>query len=434
MSESLNRTMGTWDLVAFAVMTMVPIAPMGIYGVVAATGKGHVPLIYLLGALGMSFTAWGYGQYSKRFPSAGSVYAYVSKSFGSHVGFIAGWSILLDYVLIPGLVILVAALWLKQFTGISIFVWGAVFVVSMTALNIIGIEMTKQATRVLFVFEIFVFAVFSLDAVYKILTTPSLHFTLKPFYNSSTFQFHFILAGTSIAVLSFLGFDVMTTLAEESVEARKSVSRAAIITIPVIAFFFVVQTYLGEVIHPGYQFQNQSVAFYFIARQTGGTWLRDLCLAGTVAAWGFGDTLAAQAGVSRVLMAMGREGHLPSFFSKLHPKYKTPYISILIVACVTLALVYVMTLTSLSSVVNFGALTAFALMNASLAYYFIKEESRYWIAIVPIIGFLLMASIWSGLDNKALEVGIAWLVIGIVYLALITSGFRESASLPSELS
>ncbi len=431
-NDTMNRTFGTWDLVAFAVMTMVPIAPMGIYGVIAALGEGHVPLIYLLAAVAMSFTAWGYGQFAKRYPSSGSVYSYVGETLGSNVGFVAGWAILLDYLLIPGLVILVSALWLKQYTGISIYVWALVFIVPMTGLNILGISMTKRATQVLFVFEVVVFGIFAVVAVYKILTTPSLHFTLRPFYNPQTFSYNVILAGASVAVLSFLGFDVMTTLAEESREARKSVSRAAILVIPIIAFFFVSQTYLAEVIHPAYNFQNKDIAFYFIARQTGGHWLQLLTLAGTVAAWGFGDTLAAQAGVSRVLMAMGREGHLPSVFAKLHPEYRTPYVSILVVAVLTLGLVYVMTLQSLSSVVNFGALSAFALMNVSLAYHFVRNESRSAMAFVPTIGFLLVAAIWWGLDLLAKEIGVVWLVVGVLYLAYITNGFRKEATMPGE--
>ena len=433
MSESnLQREFGTWDLVAFAVMTMVPIAPMGIYGVIAVLGKGHVPLIYLLAAVAMSFTAWGYGQFARRYPSSGSVYSYVGETFGPSVGFVAGWAILLDYLLVPGLVILVSALWLKQYTGISIYVWALVFIVPMTLLNIRGISMTKRATQVLFVFEVVVFGIFSLVAVYKILTTPSLHFTLNPFFGTKPFSFNIILAGASVAVLSFLGFDVMTTLAEESREAQRSVSRAAVLVIPIIAFFFVSQTYLAAVIHPAHNFQNTDVAFYFIARETGGRWLQFLTLAGTVAAWGFGDTLAAQAGVSRILMAMGREGHLPHFFAKIHPKYRTPYISILIVAVLTLALVYVMTLQSLSSVVNFGALSAFALMNISLAYHFVRSESRSVMAVLPTIGFFLVGAIWWGLDLLAKEIGVVWMAFGVLYLAYITNGFRSEATMPGD--
>jgi amino acid transporter len=325
--EDLQGSLGKWELVFFAVITMVPIAPMGIFGIIAELANGHVPLIYLLGAIGMVFTAWGYGQFAKRYPNAGSVYAYVGETFGSHIGFMSGWAILLDYLLLPALVILVSAEWLRQATGVSVLVWGAIFIIVATYLNIKGIDMTIRATKVLFVFEVFVFAVFSIVALFEIVTNPSISFTLKPFYNPETFNVSLILTGASIAVLSFLGFDVMTTLAEETEEARENISQAALLAIPIMAFFFVTQTYLAAVIHPGYQFQNEGVAFYFVAQAVGGNWLQFLCLAGTVIAWGIGDTLAVQAGMSRILMAMGREGHLPDIFSHIHPEYKTPYVS-----------------------------------------------------------------------------------------------------------
>lgn len=432
MSEELQKVLRMRDLIAFAIMTMVPIAPMGIYGIVAVLSGGHVPLVYLLAALAMSATAWAYGQFTYRYPEAGSVYAYVRETLGSHIGFIAGWVILLDYILIPALVILVSALWLEAETGISMIIWAIAFLVPMTILNILGIKMTARATMALFLFETAVFAVFVIASIVKIVTDPNLTFTLKPFYNPDTFTLNAILTGASVAVLSFLGFDIMTTLAEETIEARKVVSRAVVLVIPIITFFFVTQTYLAAVIHPGYNFDNPDVAFFYIAEEAGGRWLQLLTMLGTVLAWGLGDTLAAQAGVSRVLFSMGRQGHLPRIFAKIHPKYRTPYVSILIVAAITGLLIYLLTLKDLSSLINFGALTAFALLHVSLAYRFVKIENRPALAVVPGIGFLLTGAIWYGLDIFAKEVGLIWLTIGIVYLAYITRGFKVKTILPVE--
>ncbi|PNV80000.1 MAG: amino acid transporter, partial [Fervidicoccus sp.] len=258
------------DLIAFAIMTMVPIAPMGIYGIVAVLSKGHVPLAYAIGAVAMFFTAWGYGQFAMRFPEAGSVYAYVRETLGYNVGFVAGWVILLDYVLIPALVILVSALWLEALTGISMIVWATVFIVTATVLNVLGVELTARASMALFLFEDFVLVAFIAAAVYKIVTTPGLSFNLAPFYNPTEFSWDAVLSGTSVAVLSFLGFDIMTTLAEETIEARKVVSRAVVLVIPIIASMFILQTYLAAVIHPGYSFESTDVAFYYIAEEVGG--------------------------------------------------------------------------------------------------------------------------------------------------------------------
>lgn len=426
----LKRVLRIWDLIAFAIMTMVPIAPMGIYGVVAGLSKGHVPLAYTIAAFAMFFTAWGYGQFALRYPEAGSVYAYVREAVGSHIGFIAGWVILLDYVLIPALVILVSALWLQALTGVPMILWAAVFIVVATVLNVRGIELTARGAMVLFLIEVFVLVVFLVVGVYRIAVDRGLSFALAPFYNPTEFTLGAVLAGTSIAVLSFLGFDIMTTLAEETIEARKVVSRAVLLVIPLVAFMFVSQTYIGAVVHPGYEFADPDVAFYDIAREVGGTPLQMLALLGTVLAWGVGDTLAAQAGISRVLFSMGRQGHLPAFFSTLHPRYKTPYVSTIIVALITAPLVYVLTLKDITSLVNFGALTAFAMMHLALVYLFVKRERRFAPVVMPVVGFLITAAVWSGLDIPAKTLGLVWVVVGLAYLAYITKGFRVKTIIP----
>ncbi|MEM0179370.1 MAG: amino acid permease, partial [Fervidicoccaceae archaeon] len=172
--EQLKRVLKMRDLIAFAIMTMVPIAPMGIYGVVAVLSNGQVPLTYAIGAIAMFFTAWGYGQFALRFPEAGSVYAYVRETLGHNVGFIAGWVILLDYILIPALVILVSALWLEALTGISLIVWATIFIAAATILNVLGVELTARASMALFLFEDFVLVAFIAAALYRVATDPSL--------------------------------------------------------------------------------------------------------------------------------------------------------------------------------------------------------------------------------------------------------------------
>jgi len=239
-----------------------------------------------------------------------------------------------------------------------------------------------------------------------------------------------VLSGTSVAVLSFLGFDIMTTLAEETLEARRVVSKAVVLVIPIIGIMFVSQTYLGAIIHPGYEFADPDVAFFYIATEAGGRWLQILIVLGTILAWGVGDTIAAQAGISRVLYSMGRQGHLPRIFSKLHPTRKTPYVSTIIVALITIPLLYLLTLKDISSLVNFGALTSFALMHVALAYRLVKVEHKPLSIVMPIIGFCITAVVWYGLDVLAKSVGIVWIIVGVIYLAFITRGFKVKTILP----
>lgn len=430
VKTELKRVLRMRDLIAFAIMTMVPIAPMGIYGIVAQLSHGHAPLAYAIGAVAMFFTAWTYGQFVWRYPEAGSAYAYVRETLGPHIGFIAGWTILLDYVLVPALVILVSALWLQELTGISMVIFALLFILFATVMNLLGVEMTARSSMALFIFETFVLVVFVAVSAYHVWVDPNLSFTLKPFYNPSDFSWSFIIAGTSVAVLSFLGFDIMTTLAEETIQARKVVSRAVILVIPIIALFFIAQTYLAAVVEPGYNFENPDVAFYYIAEKAGGKAVQMLCLLGTVLAWGVGDTLAAQAGIARILYSMGRQGHIPKVFAKVHPKYKTPYVSTIFVALITAPLIVLLSLKDLSSLVNFGALTTFLMMHIALIYRFVKIEKKHIYAVMPTIGFLVTGAVWYGLDIHAKELGLAWIAVGILYLAYITRGFKVKTVLP----
>ncbi|MEM1605916.1 MAG: amino acid permease [Fervidicoccaceae archaeon] len=155
-----------------------------------------------------------------------------------------------------------------------------------------------------------------------------------------------------------------------------------------------------------------------------------LCLLGTVLAWGVGDTLAAQAGIARILYSMGRQGHIPKVFAKVHPKYKTPYVSTIFVALITAPLIVLLSLKDLSSLVNFGALTTFLMMHIALIYRFVKIEKKHIYAVMPAIGFLVTGAVWYGLDIHAKELGLAWIAVGILYLAYITRGFKVKTVLP----
>src|SRR5580658_5289575 len=107
--EQLRRSLSTRDLIVYGMVFMVPIAPFGVFGFVWNDSKGMVPLAYLLGLIGMFFTALSYAAMSRAFPLAGSVYTYAQRGLHEIAGFFSGWLILLDYVLVPSLLYLFSA-------------------------------------------------------------------------------------------------------------------------------------------------------------------------------------------------------------------------------------------------------------------------------------------------------------------------------------
>jgi amino acid transporter len=216
--EQLRRVLTTSDLVIYGLIFMVPIAPFSVYGFVWDDAKGMVPLAYLVGLIGMLFTAMSYAAMSRAFPVAGSVYSYAQRGLSEIAGFFSGWLILLDYILVPALLYLFSAIALQPiFPAIPEWAWLLGFVCFNATVNLIGIEFTARANRVMLAIELLILALFvvlGLAALYSGHGAGRL--TLKPVYDPGVFSIATVAGATSIAVLSFLGFDGISTLSEEN--------------------------------------------------------------------------------------------------------------------------------------------------------------------------------------------------------------------------
>ena len=420
--QELKRSLSFWDLMIYGLIFMVPIAPFGIYGSVVTTAEGMVALAYLIGMVGMIFTALSYARMSEAFPMAGSVYSYAGKGINQYVGFIAGWAILLDYILVPALLYVVSATALTgMWPTVPAWIWLVLFIVINTVINYFGIEFTAKANKIILVFELIVLILFLVIGITAIAQgVNGAVFSFEPFYNPDTFSMSVVMGAVSIAVLSFLGFDAISTLSEESTGGPKAVGKATIYSLLIVGVLFMVQTWVAALIFPSYNdFENIGTAFYEVAAIAGGEWLGVLTAIATAIAWGIADALVAQVAISRVLFSMGRDRKLPHFLAKVHPKYKTPYASILVVAVISLivGLIFIGDIGILSSFVNFGALTAFLFLHVSVfVHYIVRSKSQnYWSHFVlPLIGFIIIAYVWINLAPQAKVLGLIWIAIGIV--------------------
>lgn len=432
--QELKRSLTFWDLMIYGLVFMVPIAPFGIYGVVAQGSIGMVALAYLIGMVAMIFTALSYATMSEAFPIAGSVYSYAQRGINDSAGFLAGWLILLDYIFVPALLYLVSAAALHDIVPeIPLAVWLVLFIAINTVINVIGIEFTARANKIIIVLELIVLAIFVAVGVFAVVQgVNGAEFTFKPLYNPDEFSLGLVMGAVSIAVLSFLGFDAIATLAEESKGGKKAIGNAIIVSLLVVGVLFIIQTWVAALIWPDYtSFENADVAFYQIAEIAGGAWLKWLTIIATAVAWGIADALVAQAAISRVLYSMARDRKLPKILAKVHPKFKTPYISTILVAVISLVvtLFFANRIGELASVINFGALTAFLFLHVSVVMYFIgKKKSKNYgkHLILPIIGFLIIGYVWYSLDSLSKQLGFSWLAIGIVYLIFLKVTKRDT--------
>src|SRR3982075_4415049 len=146
--EQLNRALTTGDLIIYGMIFMVPIAPFSPFGFVWHDAKGMVPLAYLVGLIGMFFTALSYAAMSRAFPLAGSVYTYAQRGLHEIAGFFSGWLILLDYILVPSLLYLISAAALRPiFPAVPAWVWLGGVIFFNGIVNLLGIAFTARVNR-----------------------------------------------------------------------------------------------------------------------------------------------------------------------------------------------------------------------------------------------------------------------------------------------
>lgn len=421
--QELERTLELRHLVVYGMIFMVPIAPWAVYGFVSRESFGMVPLVYAVGIVAMLFTALSYKQLSGAFPVAGSVYSYVQRGLNPYLGFIAGWMILADYLLIPALIYAFSASWLQGLLpGVPTFVWVLAFVVFNTTINVLGIRLQSRANFALLLVELAALCVFialAIDFVF-VRGLGAGGWSFAPFYQPQRLNWDFIATATSIAALSFLGFDAISTLAEEAREPRKAIGNATVLSLLLLGAIFILETYLAALVHPDYATLDAKLGFFQIARQVGGPALYLALILVNVIAAGIANALAAQSAIARILYSMGRDRVLPGagFLARVHPRWKTPINATLLVAVLSVLLALTIPEEALLKLVNFGALTAFMLLNVTVfVYFFIKQRRgreifRY--VLFPLLGLLIVAFVWSGFDRNTFLIGGTWLVIGVI--------------------
>jgi amino acid transporter len=437
--QELKRSLGFTDLLVYGLVFMVPIAPFGIFGGVFQASGGMVALAYAIGMLAMAFTAASYSQMSRAFPMAGSVYTYAGRGIAQPVGFLAGWMILLDYVLVPGLLYLIAAIAMNSIlSAIPVWLWLVGFVVLNTVVNYLGIEFTARINKIMLVAELIVLAIFLVIGIVALASGEGRGFDFSPLYNRDTFSLELVFGAVSVAVLSFLGFDGISTLAEENREAARSIGKSMIAALVLAGTLFIVQTWVAALLVPDpdtliAKGDAAGTAFYDAAEVAGGHWLSVLTAVATAIAWGFANSLVAQAATSRLLFAMARDRQLPSFLAKVDPKHRVPVNATLLVAVISLALGVYMSqrddgITLLSTLVNFGALSAFLVLHVAVVVHFVvrKKSRDYWRHVaVPVIGFGILLYVVINAQVAAQTLGFIWFGIGAVLLVVLLATGRK---------
>ena len=430
----LRRTLGFRDLLLYGLAYICPCAPFQILGFVWQKSNGLIALAYALGGVCMYFTAKSYAVMTEAVPNAGSVYGFARHALGPFAGFVAGWMILLDYLLIPGYMYDVIAVALETLVPqVDRAVWIVLVGVLTLMVNWFGLKVTTRVnmfavySQLLFIAVILVFSVLALHAGKG---TGAL--TLKPFYSSKAFDLHALFAGTSICVMSFLGFDAVSTLAEEvKGDDRRLVGRAIVSVLVLSAALFALVTWVLGNLLAGLTIKDAAAASFELAAWSIGPWASVSLAWATATIIGFTNVLPMQVGVARIFFAMGRDRQLPQAMAKVHPKYGTPYIGMLVASAITLTMGLLLRyrVDDAASLVNFGALSGFLMLHASvLARFGMRAKGRRWFAhvLVPLLGAAVVLAVMTGMSGLAAGLGLAWLGAGLVYGALLHRRRRDA--------
>ena len=431
-STHLTATLGLRSVTLFGLAYMTPIIVLGIFGVIAEASEGASAGSYLLATVAMLFTAASYARMSVHYPVAGSSYTYVRRALDSRLGFLVGWVILLDYLFLPLVIWLIGAAYLTNaFPSVPTWVWIVLFIVITTALNIVGLKVADKANFVLMAMQFLVLGLFVLFALVYMVSEHGGGSLLStnPFTGQGGFSA--IASGAAIAAYSFLGFDAVSTLTEDTKDPQRNIPRAILLVALVGGVVFVTVAYALTLVEPGSTFANADSLAADTAETIGGSLFAAVFVAGLIIGQ-FTSGLAAQASVSRLLFAMGRDGVLPrGFFGRLSDRFRTPTFNIVLCGLIGLGALFLDVATS-TSFINFGAFTAFTLVNVAVIAYFLRNRrttagpslNPVLYVVVPLIGALVDVYLLTKLESTALVLGASWLTIGVVYLLVLTRGLR----------
>ena len=420
--QELSRTMSLADVVVYGLIYMVPLAPLAVFGFTYNLSGGMVAAVYAVAAVAMYFSAVSYSEMARQFPVAGSVYSYVRFGAGEFLGFMSGWSILLDYLLLPGLLCIFAAAAMHlQMPALPEWIWVPVFVIVSTVINLRGITFTAGVNLACLYLQLAVLVAFVV-AVIVALHAGRVELSWAPLLGHGAFSPALVFAALPIAVLSYIGFDAISTLNEEAKGGGRAVARATMIVLAAVAALFMLQVYLAALFVPsGTNFTGDSAvtAFYDISAIAGGPVLKAIVTLTSALIAILANAIVSQATTSRLVFSMARDRRIPAFFAAVDRRRKIPVRAILMVALLStvIGLVAINSSDLITSVVTFGSLAAYCLLHVAVMRYFAgQRDRRRWFAhrISPLLGLaILVYTLWKT-QELARIVGVVWLAAGAV--------------------
>ncbi|WP_192456755.1 APC family permease [Musicola keenii] len=430
----LRKTLTLWPVVMMGLAYLQPMTIFDTFGIVSGLTDGHVATAYAFALIGILFTALSYGKLVRRFPSAGSAYTYAQKAINPAIGFMVGWSSLLDYLFMPMINILLAKIYFEALVpDVPSWIFVVMLVAFMTLSNLRGIKTVANFNSLIVVLQVAVMIAITGMVVYGVSHGEGAG-TLassRPFWSENAHVVPMI-TGATILCFSFLGFDGISSLSEETKDAGRVIPKAIFLTALIGGLIFIAVSYFLQLYFPDIsRFQNPDASQPEIMLYVAGkTFQFGILIFSCVTVLASG--MAAHAGVSRLMYVMGRDGVFPErFFGYIHEKWRTPALNVLLVGVIALSAISFELVTA-TALINFGALVAFTFVNLSvISQFYIREKRNKTLRdivnylVLPVMGALSVGALWLNLEKTSMTLGLTWGAAGLLYLMLVTRVFRQ---------
>lgn len=424
----LVKSLKLHQVVFMGLAWMTPMIFFTVYGVAYEASSGMMAAAYVTAFIAIFFTAYSYSLMVKAYPVSGSAYTYTKKAVHPMAGFLVGWALLLDYIFSPIIAILTFGIFMHtEFPSIPVFVWIIIMNIILAIVNIVGIKSAARVSGMSVLVQIGFILIFCILVAKDLLaggTGASSLFSLTPFFGEHI-GLSAVFSGAALICFCFLGFDAVTTMAEETIDAKKTIPKAIFLIVIIAVTMYTAISYLTQIAYPDFTFANPDNAAYNLVQLVGGNLFSSLFIMVLMIAT-FTQGVSSVTSVSRFLYALGKESILPGkIFTSIHPKYKTPFANIVLVAIISFSAVFI-SLDTAVMFVSFGALTAFIFVNLSvIAHYYVKMKKRSlkntcFYLIFPLVGASFIGWLLTLLDKHTLTAGVIWVAVGFTYLFLKT--------------
>lgn len=440
-----KKVLGIGSLIIFGLAYMAPTVVFNYYGPLSVASKGMYPTCFVITAIAMFFTAFSYANMSREFQKSGSAYVYVQQSLNPHIGFAAGWVMLLDYLLLPMICILCVAVYMETYVpAVPAWAWVVILVALLFVVNALGISVAAKVDTIIVAAQLLMMALFVVVGII-IIAKGGIDGTSKgiidgtAFYNPEVFELRLVLYPAAILCVSFLGFDAVSTLSEEAKNPKKDIPKAIVMVCLGAGIIFTLIAYIAQVMWPvGYQqFDDPNSGIFELLSRISMIPHMDVMFLVVDNIGSVACALSGQAAVIRIMYNMGRDNILPKKFFGHMSKNGVPVYNLIIVGCVGLvAIFFTDNILGGVELVSFGAITGFILVNISVPVLFLKKKGERGgkailnYAVLPLIATAVCVYLWFNMAATAKVIGIIWLAIGIIILAVKTKGFRQ---LPPEM-